>query len=192
MLKWVSFFNRNSTSDVKKDVPISALGSVQSSRLQQLTDEKRLKTLEPVRTFACPPADEHHLTACLEYPGTDVTHHVIMAAANDVLRHFESRVVRVEFVARNVILGIGWCGNRWLITIDNDKAFGLLIGQGVIIGGDKIKCRPYDKVLKEEYKRYLENKDALDKKKKKQKSQLKATDTSRQDVARILPEAATA
>ena len=67
----------------------------------------------------------------------------------------DGRVLAIQFVARNVILGTTWVNNRWLLTLNSPEALRELLNHGLEIEGEEVKVRRYDDVLKAEYHGFM-------------------------------------
>ena len=65
------------------------------------------------------------------------------------------RIVSIQFVARNVMLGTTWCSNRWLLTLNSTLALREFHGRCLDIEGEQVNVRCYDNVLKEEYRNFM-------------------------------------
>ena len=67
----------------------------------------------------------------------------------------DNKVDKMVFQPRSVILGSMWVENRWVVTVSSETAKTSLVIYGVHVGGKDLRCRVYDDVLGEEYKRFL-------------------------------------
>ena len=141
------------------DLLSSCMGGLGQSSTKWLAEQNRkraLKTLEPVTKFSKEP-EKHPCTVCFEYAGTGLTHKTVKAAAEKTIsRYRDTKVVTIQFMAKSVILSSMWVENRWVVRVNNENAQRALTVSGVNIFGKDVKCRRYDDVLAEEYKRFLE------------------------------------
>ena len=144
--------------------------------MKELRLEKLKKSFEASLVFREAPIEDP-LKVCFDYMGTDLTHKEVYTAANQVLRmHAGScvtemeghvtdgchvtdacHVTEVEFIARNVILGVTWSENRWVLNVNKKLAHYILITEGVLIKGVHYDVKPYQEVRSAEYKQYCEN-----------------------------------
>ncbi len=68
----------------------------------------------------------------------------------------ESRIVTVQFQERNVLHGTRTLDNRWIIRLAPQAAVDILVRRGIEVCNRKISVRPYDDILFDEYKEFLE------------------------------------
>ena len=134
------------------------------SRMQQLSVEKKLKSLEPVMYFYDPPSPRP-LSMCFDYTGTNITHVQIRLAIMNTLENIpNAKVTSLQFVARNVILGTIWVDNRWIVGLSTKQCVTVLMGRGIVLNGEPIKLRKYDDIIKEEYDKFVQHKERFSKK----------------------------
>ena len=145
--------------------------SLGSKKLREMRLEKMKKSFESGRVFNEKP-NEDPLKVCFDCMGTDLTHKEVYTAANrrlsmhagnDVTEmdgnvgSHDCHVTEVAFIARNVILGITWSENRWVLNVNSKYAHFILTAEGVLIKGVHYDVKPYQEVLSAEYEMYCEN-----------------------------------
>jgi len=97
------------------------------------------------------PPQKRPLTICIQLHANDLDHRTVLALANQRLRGDDRcHVVSVQYVPRNVITGVSTKEDRWLITVNCEKARKRLMS-GLFWNGLGIPVRPFDDVLHKEY-----------------------------------------
>ncbi len=157
--------------------------SLGSKKLREMRLEKMKKSFEAGRVFHEKPTEDP-LKVCFDCTGTDLTHKEVYAAANRRLRmhagnhvmgnlghvtemvdnvgshdqgSHDCHLTEVAFIARNVMLGITWSENRWVLNVNNKHAHFILTAEGMLINGVHYDVKPYQEVLSAEYEQYCEN-----------------------------------
>ncbi len=65
-------------------------------------------------------------------------------------------IISVQYEDRNVIHGTRNLDNRWIVRVSPKMAFDVLIHTGIEVCNRRMKLRPYDDVLRDEYSEFLE------------------------------------
>lgn len=157
--------------DEDQDILSSALSKTAKSgqshvlsRIEQITLEKKLKQMEPPMYFSDPPTPQPH-TMSFEVVGSKLTHKEVISAIMATLEYIpNAKVVKMQFVPRTVLLGVGWVKNRWVVELSTAQCVTVLVGRGIIVNGENVRMRKHDDVLREDYDKFLNNREKFSRK----------------------------
>ena len=138
--------NTTSIEDLRFNIPIN-----DTSLINVIRQER------PILRFTSTP-EPRPLTVTFNI--TDfLTHAAVLYAVKDRFRYINpTKVVGLQCVSRDVLLGSRGLGNRWLITVDNKEGVSDLLRRGLVIHKKSILLRKYDDVISDEHKTYKKTK----------------------------------
>ena len=120
-----------------------------------------------VRKFSSPP-DEHPLHLYLDHDpyenGPRLTHRYLLNMMTRTLKYAQpARVLEIRFEERSVIHGTSGLEDRWILRVDSSQTRRLLERTALEIHGRTVFFRPYDTILRQEYKQHLRHEKAMQK-----------------------------
>ncbi len=98
----------------------------------------------------------HRPNMYITYNILKIIHEVFLSYFSKIRGVPNARIVSIQYQDRNVFHGTRTLDNRWIIRVAPQTTFDLLIITGIEVCNRRIAMRPYDHVLDDEYKEYME------------------------------------